>query len=194
MSRRVGGLVMRHRLPIALGLISFSVLLYEILLTRIFSVVLLYHFAYVAISLALLGFSLGALIVHYRPGLHSDHGIGGSIAVHGSLCGLSILVCVLCLLHFQPTGIELRGGLNPPTLRYLLLIYASATLPFVFAGVCVSALLVAGRDAIGRFYAFDLVGAAIGAVGVIPVAAHLGAPAGMLVAAAAASSDRRMAQ
>ncbi len=60
----------------AIGIISFSVLLFEILLTRIFSVVLLYHFAYVAISLALLGFSVGATWVHYHPSLHAPDRIG----------------------------------------------------------------------------------------------------------------------
>jgi hypothetical protein len=66
-----GPIAKRGPQPLAatIALLSFSVLLYEILLTRIFSVVLLYHFAYVAISLALLGFSAGALWLHYHPSL-----------------------------------------------------------------------------------------------------------------------------
>ena len=59
----------RH-LPYSLALISFGVLTYEVLLTRLFSVVFLYHFAYVAVSLAMLGFSVGAVVVYYRPRLH----------------------------------------------------------------------------------------------------------------------------
>ena len=92
----------RQPLALALGLISFSVLLYEILLTRIFSVVLLYHFAYVAISLALLGFSVGALWVHYRPTLHAVDRIGRTAVVYGAAYALSILGCVLFLLDRSP--------------------------------------------------------------------------------------------
>jgi predicted membrane-bound spermidine synthase len=179
----------RQPLALALGLISFSVLLYEILLTRIFSVVLLYHFAYVAISLALLGFSMGALWVHYRPALHAADRIGRTAVVYSAAYALSILGCVLFLIHFRPAGVDLYEGLNLPTFRYLLLTYAAATVPFVLSGICVSALLTAGRDAIGHFYGFDLLGAALGAVAVIPVVDALGAPNGMLVAAAAAGAS-----
>ncbi len=173
----------------AIGIISFSVLLYEILLTRIFSVVLLYHFAYVAISLALLGFSVGATWVHYHPSLHAPDRIGRTTAVYGAAFGLSILGCALFLIHFRPPGVNLYRGLNLPTFQYLLWTYAAATLPFVLSGVCVSALLTAGRAAIGRLYGFDLLGASLGAVAVIPVIDALGAPQGMLVAAAAASAS-----
>ncbi|MEE8487125.1 MAG: hypothetical protein V3S56_03065, partial [Gemmatimonadota bacterium] len=173
----------------AIGIISFSVLLFEILLTRIFSVVLLYHFAYVAISLALLGFSVGATWVHYHPSLHAPDRIGRTAALYGSAFGLSILGCALFLIHFQPPGVDLYEGLNLPTLQYLLWTYAAATLPFVLSGVFVSALLTAGRASIGRLYGFDLLGASLGAVAVIPIIDALGAPQGMLVAAAAASAS-----
>jgi len=176
-------------LSATIGLLSFSVLLYEILLTRIFSVVLLYHFAYVAISLALLGFSAGALWLHYHPSLHSADRIGRTVSMYGAAYGLSILGCVLFLLHFRPSGVDLYEGMNLPTFRYLLLTYAAATVPFVLSGICVSALLTAGRAAIGRVYGFDLLGAALGAIAVIPVIDALGAPGSMLVAAAVASGS-----
>jgi hypothetical protein len=179
----------RRPLALALGLISFSVLLYEILLTRIFSVVLLYHFAYVAISLALLGFSVGALWVHYHPSLHAADRIGRTAVVYGTAYSVSILGCVLFLIHFRPDGVDLYEGLSVPTFQYLLLTYAAATVPFALSGVCVSALLTAGRDSIARFYGLDLLGAALGAVAVIPVIDALGAPGGMLVAAAVASAS-----
>ncbi len=179
----------RSTLQFALSLISFSVLLFEILLTRIFSVVLLYHFAYVAVSLALLGFSFGALYVYYRPAMHDAARIRRTVIVHSSCFSLSILACTLFLIHFRPAGIDLYTGLNLPTFRYLLMIYGVATVPFIMAGICVSALLATGRDAIGRFYCFDLLGAAAGAVAVIPIINALGAPRAMLVAAATASAS-----
>ena len=51
-----------------LVLITLSTLMYEIVLTRIFSVTMWYHFAFVAISVALFGLTAGALLVHLLPG------------------------------------------------------------------------------------------------------------------------------
>src|ERR1035438_10588261 len=53
---------------LAIGLMSFSALLLELGLTRLFSVVLFYHFAFLAISIALLGLGAGAVFSHLRRG------------------------------------------------------------------------------------------------------------------------------
>src|SRR6266508_4563782 len=47
--------------------VSLATLMYEILLTRIFSVTMWYHFAFVAISVAMFGMTVGALLVYLRP-------------------------------------------------------------------------------------------------------------------------------
>ena len=44
--------------------VALATLMYEILLTRIFSVTMLYHFAFVALSLAMFGMTAGALLVY----------------------------------------------------------------------------------------------------------------------------------
>src|SRR5450432_4097141 len=49
-----------------LALTSFSALLLELALTRLFSVVLFYHFAFLAISIALLGLGAGGVFAHLR--------------------------------------------------------------------------------------------------------------------------------
>src|SRR5450755_1612877 len=51
---------------LAIGLMSFSALLLELGLTRLFSVVLFYHFAFLAISIALLGLGAGAVFAYLR--------------------------------------------------------------------------------------------------------------------------------
>src|SRR5215470_17135027 len=48
----------------AVALTSFSALLLELALTRLFSVVLFYHFAFLAISIALLGLGAGGVFAH----------------------------------------------------------------------------------------------------------------------------------
>ena len=50
-----------------LFIVTLSTLMYEIALTRIFSVTMWYHFAFVAISVALFGMTVGALLVHLFP-------------------------------------------------------------------------------------------------------------------------------
>ena len=50
-----------------LFMVSFSTLMYEVLLTRIFSVTMWYHSAFVAVSVALFGMTVGALLVHLLP-------------------------------------------------------------------------------------------------------------------------------
>src|SRR4029450_5483797 len=50
-----------------IALVALSTLMYEVLLTRIFSVTAWYHFAFVAISVAMFGITAGALLVHLRP-------------------------------------------------------------------------------------------------------------------------------
>ena len=65
-----------------MALCSFAALLLELALTRLFSVVLFYHFAFLAISIALLGLGAGGVFAHLteesagavrdaRPGLPS---------------------------------------------------------------------------------------------------------------------------
>jgi hypothetical protein len=60
---------MKASLRIYLGLFLFTManLMFEILLTRIFSVTIWYHFAFLAISLTMLGMTAGAIIVYLKP-------------------------------------------------------------------------------------------------------------------------------
>src|SRR5882762_6802892 len=55
-------------LLIGIGLSSFAALLLELALTRLFSVVLFYHFAFLAISIALLGLGGGGVFAHLKKG------------------------------------------------------------------------------------------------------------------------------
>ena len=50
-----------------LFLVTLATIMYEIALTRIFSVTMWYHFAFVAISVAMFGMTVGALVVYLRP-------------------------------------------------------------------------------------------------------------------------------
>ena len=58
---------MKRNVYLGLFLIALSTLNYEILLTRIFSVTMWYHFAFVAISIAMFGMTVGSLVVYLKP-------------------------------------------------------------------------------------------------------------------------------
>jgi hypothetical protein len=55
------------RIPVAVGLLAGCTLALQVLLTRVFAAALFYHFAFLAISLALLGIGGGAILVYLRP-------------------------------------------------------------------------------------------------------------------------------
>ena len=55
-----------RRTAIAVATVSFATLLLELALTRLFSVVLFYHFAFLAISIALLGLGAGGVLAYVR--------------------------------------------------------------------------------------------------------------------------------
>ena len=56
-----------RRTAFGLAFVALSTLMYEVLLTRIFSVTMWYHFAFVAISIAMFGMTVGALVVYLQP-------------------------------------------------------------------------------------------------------------------------------
>src|SRR5918998_2014865 len=55
------------RVALGVGIVAASTLALQVLLSRLFAAVLLYHFAFLAISLALLGVGAGAILVYVRP-------------------------------------------------------------------------------------------------------------------------------
>src|ERR1039458_221479 len=79
-------------------LTTFSGLVFEIGLTRIYSATIWYHFAFVAVSIALLGWGLGGMVVHLlRRRVSSTMEMAAGAAM---LYGLSLPVCLWLLARF----------------------------------------------------------------------------------------------
>src|SRR5881409_2485212 len=91
-----------HRPPahtyLGLFVIALATVMYEIVLTRIFSVTMWYHFAFVAISVALFGMTIGALIVHYFPQRFSYNAIRAHLRRYSLLFALAIPPCFITQL------------------------------------------------------------------------------------------------
>src|SRR6266849_4080423 len=120
---------------IAVALVSFASLLLELAMTRLFSVVLFYHFAFFAISVALLGMGSGGVFAHVRREWLQKFAIGtlgGRLCILNSIC---ILAAVEVVLH-TPVALEVSGR----NFAKLTVIYLAATVPFFFTGLLFSTL------------------------------------------------------
>src|SRR6202035_6002269 len=82
-------------LLVGLGLTSFAALLLELALTRLFSVVLFYHFAFLAISIALLGLGAGGVFAHLRKNQLARFETRSLVA---RLCSINALIVPVVLV------------------------------------------------------------------------------------------------
>jgi hypothetical protein len=180
------------RTRIAVFLITLSGLILEVGLTRIYSASIWYHFAFVAISVALLGWGLGGFTVHLWKGVRGKG--EGERAEEQSAKGegqgakaLSINAAALVTLLYAGT-IPLCLWLlvrYPFEMDRLPLYFLAPLLPFFLAGMALSIVFDIHRAIAGTLYFYDLIGAALGAVLVTLLLHLLGGEAALLVAAIA---------
>lgn len=153
---------MSERLPLAaVALISSAALADEILLTRFFGIVHWYHFAYMMISLALLGFGASGtflalararLLRNFVPVFIANLVLFGLFAVLGPPLAAA--------LPFRAEEL-LWDPLQP---AWLALIYLLLSVPFFCAANAIGLTLVAHRERAGQIYAADLAGAGMGSL------------------------------
>ena len=150
----------------------------ELALTRIFSVIMYYHFAFLAISIALFGVSASGVFAYVARRRLERIDIDTLLAAESLVYAASTLVALYWL-------VRLRVGLNysPENLRLMLTIYALAALPFFTGGLVVTLAISRLSSQINAVYAADLVGAAAGCLLLIPLLDRLGAPGVVLAAA-----------
>jgi hypothetical protein len=167
----------RHLAGVAL--VSATLLMTELALTRIFSVVMYYHFAFLAISIALFGVSASGVFAYVFRARLERYTTDDLLSRQSLIYAVATIVALFWL-------VRLRVGLSysPHNLALMLTIYALAALPF-FAGGLVVTLAISRLSAqINAVYAADLIGAAGGCLILIPLLDRLGAPGVVLAAAA----------
>lgn len=162
-------------------LTTLSVLMYEILLTRIFSVIAYYHFAFMAISIAMFGMTFGALLVYLLPRYQSNENIQQKIITAFGLFALTIVVSFLTLLSMPLTfDLTVRGMLTT------LIVYLIISIPFIFSGIGTCLVLTKFTQQINKLYATDLFGAAVGCIAIIFALNTFSAPTCVFLVAAIA--------
>src|SRR3954469_3599861 len=97
----------------ALFLVALATLTYEVLLTRIFSVTMYYHFAFVAVSVALFGMTVGAVIVYMLPGLFRPDRARQQMAASALLFGVTTVLTMLVHLKMQYESLQNPKDANP---------------------------------------------------------------------------------
>ncbi|MEK6707652.1 MAG: SAM-dependent methyltransferase [Pseudomonadota bacterium] len=151
---------------IAIGLLSACVLAYEVLLTRLFSIVLWHHFAYMIISAAMLGYGAsGTALTLLKEKIAPYFGLVYVMAA----TGLAFLMPVAFMLAQQVPFNPLELLWDKTQLAKLLAVYLLMMLPFFCGGLGIGLVFwYFGREA-GRIYAIDILGAGAGSLGVIGV-------------------------
>jgi hypothetical protein len=161
------------RVVVAVGLVAGSVLALQVLLTRLLSAVVFYHFGFLAISLALLGAGAGAILIYVRPGWFAANGLRPALARWSVVLSLLLIAvpAVIVRLDYDYTGAIGAGFVLNLGLACLL-----ATLPFAAAGIVIALAIRGYARWIDRVYAFDLAGASLGAVAIVPLLWLVDAP------------------
>jgi len=148
----------------AVALISAAALAYEIVLMRLFSIALWHHFAYMIISLALLGYGAsGALLTVARR--HVERRFTTLFCAAAAAFGVGAIGCFALAQQLPFNPLELLWDARQPA--YLLAIYLLLALPFLCAGACVCLALARWPGQQWRIYSFDILGAGAGSVGVL---------------------------
>jgi len=183
----------RNRTMVAIALVSFASLLLELALTRLFSVMLFYHFAFLAISVALLGLGAGGVYAHVRRDSLSRW---NTRQLGAWICIINAIVTALMLediLHL-PISLNLTLG----NFGRLTVLYMAAAIPFFFTGLLFSIVFARETKGIASIYASDLLGGALACMAVVPLLNTIGGPnailcSSLMLAAAAAvwAEDKR---
>lgn len=183
-----------RRLCWGIFFLCLATLMYELVLTRIFSVLMWYHFASMAISLALFGMGVAALTVYLRPRWFPPEKTDFLASRFTALFALSVALFfgVFVLFRLQPQlGFKILSFFHQPfyqpfqqgfydrgipgeLLLAIALLYLVTALPFYFGGLALTLLLSRYLADVNRLYFWDLVGAGTGCLLIIVLLKVLG--------------------
>jgi spermidine synthase len=170
----------RKQLLGGLFVVSLASLLLELALTRLFSVVLFYHFAFLAISVALLGLGAGGVFAYVKRE-RLGRWRTGRLATALCLMNAIAVVLVLELVLHLPVSLELSKW----NFLKLTVIYLATAVPFFFTGVLFSVVFAREARTIGVLYGADLIGGAMACLAVVPLLNWVGGPNTVIAAALA---------
>ncbi len=156
-----------------------STLMYEIVLTRLLSVVCWYYLAFVSISMAMFGMTAGALAVQLRPERFTTALIPQRLFQATIAAAVSMPLALMTML-----SVPVDVSLAVQTAYTFLLFSAIISIPFFFSGVAVCLSLTRMPFPMGRIYFADMTGAALGCGASIALLSLIDAPSGIFAISA----------
>ena len=176
---------------LGLALVSAAVLLLQLVQTRVFSVMLWHHLTYLVVTFTLLGFAAGGTALACRPAwLQGD--VGRRLARAALLFGLTVLGAYAVMTRVPP-----QTGYTSLSIATAAVHYALLLVPMIFGGFVVALALADAGASVGRTYAINMVGSALGCLLYVPALRALGGEgcvelsAAMTLAAAACFAGAR---
>jgi hypothetical protein len=158
-----------------LFLLSSGTMMYEVVLTRLLSVVSWYYLAFVSVSTAMFGMTAGALFVQLDQRRFSEDQLPRRIVQASMAMAVSMPLTLMTMLAVP---IEVSYALE--TIYSFLLFSAIIAVPFFFSGIAVCICLTRSPFPIGKVYFVDLFGAAAGCLGAVAILSLIDAPSAML--------------
>jgi predicted membrane-bound spermidine synthase len=166
-------------LLVLLFVLSLSIILFELALTRIFSIVLWYDYAFMAISIAFFGLGIGSFMIHIQRDkfkrlkdqstIDPRFAFSSKIVQYAIAYGISVPVFIFLI------------GYIPSDTSYIYLFYLISSIPFFFAGAGMALVFLAMSEKINKLYFADLVGAALATIILDPMMQSLGAGSVLLL-------------
>src|SRR5919106_827272 len=166
-------------LLVLLFVLSLSIILFELALTRIFSIVLWYDYAFMAISIAFFGLGVGSFMIHIQKDkfstlkkkstIDSQFTFSSRIVRYAIAYGISLPIFTFLI------------GYIPSDTSYIYLFYLISSVPFFFAGAAMALIFLAMSENISKLYFADLIGAALATIILDPMMQSLGAGSALLL-------------
>ncbi len=148
----------------SIALLSASAIAYEILLVRLFSIIQWHHYAYMVISLALMGYGAsGTFLAFTGKKLLSRFQL--ALTANIILFAVAAFACFLVAqsIPFNPDEM----GFDADQWIYLVAMYLVLAIPFFFAANAIGLSLAYTRSQLAQVYAADLMGAGVGSLAVV---------------------------
>jgi MFS family permease len=162
--------------------LSFATLLLELAFTRVLTVANWYHFGFLIISMALLGFGTSGVVLTLWTSLRERASMDRALAMLSIAFGSVVIAGYWSMqkIPFHPLHLlsDHRQHLFMP------LYYIAVAAPFFCSGLAIGLLLFRGRERAHRLYAADLFGAALGCAAIAAVMPLFGGSGTVIVAAA----------
>ena len=172
---------MRIRSLIGVALTSTAVLNLEIALTRVFSVMMWYHFAFMAISLALLGSGSAGVWLYLAQRRFPPERTPERLALLATAFSLAAVGSLVLYTRLPFDAQTMDQGVDWAAAGWLALTYLLLAVPFFFGGATIALAVSRFGAAVGRVYSLDLAGASAGCLLSIIALSALGGAGSVLL-------------